>query len=495
MATPHVTGLAALVRAAHPQWSVAEVKAALMNTAGDTWLGDDHSGPVYGPERTGAGRARVDLAVRTPAVAYAAGEGAVDGAVGVSFGPVPVTGPTELTREVEVRNFSDHPLDYTTDYLPATELPGARFDLSPAQVTVPAGGVARVTVTLRVPGQLDRTPDPTIDLTQAGRARSYRGELSGRLLLTPSEADVPALRVPLFAAPRAASELSAGPQARASQTSTLLTLAGTGAPAAGGGALVSAFALGGEAPRWPDCPPGSRENDKNTPDLCVTRPGDRAGNLQLAGAATDAPAVGGDPLDKGMLYLAASFWAPTVSPVGTFGLRASLDTDGDGKTDVIVVADRLTGSDVLVARALDARTGEELDVQPLNARWGRTDTDLLDSDVVVLPVRLSALPGLKQSTADIHYALWTSFTQLAKPTAKDALGSIGLDGERPTLAIDVLHPALDVRSGFDGPAAIAAPERPGSVLEVRRTPGDTTPLLLIHHFNLDGRRAEVIGNH
>src|SRR5207253_2566414 len=32
MATPHVAGIAALVREAHPSWTVAEVKAAILNT-------------------------------------------------------------------------------------------------------------------------------------------------------------------------------------------------------------------------------------------------------------------------------------------------------------------------------------------------------------------------------------------------------------------------------------------------------------------------------
>ncbi len=114
MATPHVAGLAALVRAAHPDWTVEQLKAALMNTGADTYLGDGHTGPVYGPERTGAGRARVDLAVRTPAVAYAAGKGAEEGGVGVSFGPVGIGGPTALGRAIEVRNLSSSPLSYRT---------------------------------------------------------------------------------------------------------------------------------------------------------------------------------------------------------------------------------------------------------------------------------------------------------------------------------------------------------------------------------------------
>ncbi|GAA2751716.1 S8 family serine peptidase [Kitasatospora cinereorecta] len=438
MATPHVAGLAALVRAAHPDWSVAEVKAALMNTTGDTWQGDGHTGPVYGPERTGAGEVRVDRAVATPAVAM---DGGSDGAVGVSFGPVAVTGPTSLRREVEVRNLSDRPLGYTTSYLPATELPGAAFRLSPARIEVPAHGSARVTVTLAVPTGLQRRPDPTLDLVQGGRARSYRGELSGRLLLTPTAGGDPALRVPLFAAPRPASEhtVVGGPEPYA--------VRGTGA------GLLSAFPLGTEGTRWPDCPGR---------DLCVDDPAQRAANLRAVGAATDG---------HGMLYLAAALYAPAPTPAGAFRVRASLDLDGDGTTDAVVAADRLKGSDVLVARTLDARTGAELDVQPLNGRWGDTDTDLLDTDALVLPLRLAALPG--PPTAP-RYAVWTA---AASTDQADALDSLGLDDGRPVLPVDLDHPSSE----------LLTPTRAGTFLH----PGPG-PLLLIHHLDPDGRRAQIV---
>ncbi|GAA2270392.1 MULTISPECIES: S8 family peptidase [Kitasatospora] len=499
MASPHVAGLAALVRAAHPAWTAAEVKAALMNTAADTRLGDNRTGPVYGPERAGAGRAQADQAVRTPAVAYAAGQGAVDGAVGVSFGPVPVTGPTALKREVEIRNFSSHPVGYTTGYQSSTEVPGASFEMTPRQVTVPAQGTARVTVMLRVPGQLGRSPDPTVDLLQAGRARSWRAELSGRLVLTPADAGLPVLRVPLFAAPRPASELKAGPQVRTSPSSTLLALNGTAAPGAGGG-LVSAFALGGAGARWPDCPDGAtdalhqdgREPDRKGAGPCAGQDGDRAADLRFAGAASDAPELGGDGLAQGTLYLAATFWAPAATPVGNFAVRASLDTDGDGVADAVVAADRLPGSDVLVARTLDAATGAELDVQPLNARWGETETGLLDGDTVVLPVRLAKLPRLKPGATGIRYGLWTGFTGGRPVSALDAISSIGMDGEKPTMGIDVLHPALDVRSGPGGPAAVLAREQPGGALELRRAAGDRSGLLLVHHLNRNGDRVQLV---
>ncbi|WP_051966645.1 S8 family serine peptidase [Kitasatospora mediocidica] len=488
MAAPHISGIAALVRSAHPQWTVEQVKSALMDTAGDTWAKDGRSGPVYGPERAGAGRVRADLAATTPAVAYAVGER--PGAVGLSFGPVPVTGPLVLTREVEVHNLSAAPLDYTTGYQAATDLPGARFELSPSRLTVPAGESTRVRVTLSVPGLLGRAPDPTLALVQAGRARSYRGELSGRLVLTPAgtaDPAAPVLRVPLFAAPRAASDLTAAvgqavPRAGA-PASTLLTLNGTGAVTAGGAAsLVSAFQLGGEGARWPDCPvPGHDAT-------CVDRPGERAANLRAVGAATDAPTA---TAGEGTLYLAATSWAPAGGPVALTSVRASLDTDGDGVADALVSADRLPGSDVLVARTVDARTGRELDVQPLNARWGETDTDLLDSDTVVLPVRLAKLPGLRPDAARIRYALWTGYQDGPSDPA-GALSSIGFDGTRPTLEIDALHPAVDVRAGASGPAAVVAPELPGAVLEVRRAQPGPVRLLLVHHLNPDGRRLQLL---
>ncbi|MER7848655.1 S8 family serine peptidase [Kitasatospora sp. NPDC096077] len=497
MATPHVAGLAALVRAAHPDWPVEQVKAALMNTGTDTYLGDDHGGPVYGPERTGAGRARVDQAVRTPVVAYAAGEGARPGSVGVSFGPVEVSGPTALDRTVELRNYGSTPLSYRTGYAAATELPGAAFEVAPAQVEVPAGGTAQVRVTLSVPGALGRAPDPTIDTVQGGRARSYRGELSGRVLFTPvGDAGPPQLRVPVFAAPRPTGDLRATASARTARDGTLVTLGGGAAPGEVPG-LVTALALGGEAARWPDCPPGGgkavgpgagvRPEDAQEPadppqDLCVEHAADRVANLRAVGAAVDA--------DK--LYVGARLWAPAATPVGLYGVRVALDTDGDGVADVILKADRLRGSDVLVSRAVDARTGAELDVQPLNAHWGDTDTGLLDSDVLVLPVRLSALPGITPGHSTVHYGVWTGVTGSGKPDPADSYATIGLRGARPTVPIDVLQPALAVRAGLTGPVAVVAPAGPGTVLDVHRTPGDTSRLLLLHHLNPADRRAEVL---
>ncbi|WP_257387312.1 S8 family serine peptidase [Tahibacter caeni] len=58
MASPHVAGSAALLRAVHPDWSVAEIKSALMTTASTVGYREDGVSP-WTPEEVGSGR--VDL--------------------------------------------------------------------------------------------------------------------------------------------------------------------------------------------------------------------------------------------------------------------------------------------------------------------------------------------------------------------------------------------------------------------------------------------------
>ncbi|PYC78368.1 hypothetical protein C7C46_16140 [Streptomyces tateyamensis] len=461
MAAPHLAGAAALVRAAHPQWSVAEVKAALMNTATEVHGGDDRSGPLLGPERVGAGRVRVERAVATPAVAYAVEPA---GAVGVSFGPVPVVGAVERGREVEVRNLADQPLDYRVGYQEATRLPGAHFELTPDRVSLGPGQSARVRVVLRAGELLGPAPDPSLAPVQAGQPRSWRGELSGQMLLTPERAGPPQLRVPLFAAPHPASELTARPRSGGAE----LTLAGTPAlTRTGPASLVSAFALGGEGARRPDCPGA---------DPCAAYPAERAADLRAVGAA------GGD----GLLWFAAVGWAPAAAPVGATAVRVSLDTDGDGEVDTLVLADRLRGSDVLVARVLDARTGAELDVRPLGGPVGA----LLDSDTVLLPVRLAALPGLARGHGRVRYAVWTGPTGTVPDSAK-ALSAIGFTDGRPVLEYDTEHPALAV-AGADGSPAVLLPALPGTSLRVRHPGEQPARLLVVHQLNPDGERAQLL---
>ncbi len=66
MATPHVTGSIALIKQAHPNWTSAQVKSALMNTA--TILKNYQNDEVITWTLQGSGRIDIPAAITTPAI-------------------------------------------------------------------------------------------------------------------------------------------------------------------------------------------------------------------------------------------------------------------------------------------------------------------------------------------------------------------------------------------------------------------------------------------
>lgn len=127
MATPHVSGAAAVLFQQHPDWTPAQVKAALMASAR----------PSAGASAYDQGAGRVDLAqaVRQTVLAEQPG---------LSFGTArwPHSDDLPVTRVLTYRNTGD--ADVTLALAVDARSP---FSLSAASVTVPAGGTASVDVT------------------------------------------------------------------------------------------------------------------------------------------------------------------------------------------------------------------------------------------------------------------------------------------------------------------------------------------------------------
>jgi subtilisin family serine protease len=131
MATPHVTGAAALVAQAHPDWKAPQIKGALMASAKR----------IGTPFQTGSGRVDVAKAVRQSLFAEPGS---------VSFGEMKwPPSPTDIrTQSVTLRNTSATSLSLGLQLADAA--PGGIFSV-PATVTVPANGTALVTVTATAP--------------------------------------------------------------------------------------------------------------------------------------------------------------------------------------------------------------------------------------------------------------------------------------------------------------------------------------------------------
>ena len=135
MATPHVAGAAAILAQRHPDWTGPQLKAALASTAV----------PSAGARTDQQGLGRVDIPnALDPKV--------LPDTANLFFGDLSWTGttaPAPVSRKVAYHNNSSRPVTLTLSV--AAQSPAgvaAGLTVSPARLTVPAGGTASATVTL-----------------------------------------------------------------------------------------------------------------------------------------------------------------------------------------------------------------------------------------------------------------------------------------------------------------------------------------------------------
>jgi hypothetical protein len=191
MAAPHIAGAMALLRQLHPDYSVAELKALVMNTATrDLRAAEGANAQIYGPGRVGAGRVDVANAAAGTALAFNATNPEL---VSVSFGNLQVVTTTTVVKQVTVVNKGASGATFDLAYNPVATVPGAAYAVSPAVVTLSPGASATVNVALSVDAALTRhTHDPTVSETQVGEGadwgRQWQSEASGYLSLTPQGA-------------------------------------------------------------------------------------------------------------------------------------------------------------------------------------------------------------------------------------------------------------------------------------------------------------------
>ncbi|WP_276313852.1 S8 family serine peptidase [Solihabitans fulvus] len=492
MAAPHVSGIAALVRQVHPDWTPEEVKAALMDTAaGDVRSGDDAAtGVVETPMRVGSGRIDARAAVQTPVLAMVQD---TPGAVGVSFGVVEAARRVSLSRTVKIENKGPSPVRLAASFAPASSVPGVAFELSDRVVAVPAGGVARIQVKVRVdPADLRRTADPTVEKTQQGQARQFLAEASGRLVLAPDGGGV-SLRVPVYAAPKPVAEVTASDHVsfQPGADRAVLRLRGKGLSQGSGDqayrALVSVFELQAVSDRLPDCGAGAVAD-------CAVNETAKGGDLRYVGVTSTAPEAraqgrAGDALLAfgiatwhNWANLGSNTWpVVTISAHGNdFTVRVRKPKDANGNTSADLLLVETTSADGVV-----------VDQRPVNGRYGDVDTNVFDSNVVVLPVLLSAL-GIdpSDSSARLSYRVGIQGYYTAPGNADGFIDRIG-----SPMSFDPLRPGLWVRG--DGDPALSYLARPGSSLVVGRDAGALAEdradsLLVLEHHDASDRRAQVV---
>ena len=138
MATPHLAGSAAIVHWLYPDWSAAQVRSAIVNTADDNTLKDWVSGaPLNDVNIVGAGRENLLSAVNASV--------ALD-PVSVSFGAV-LTGSGQTQGfPVTLNNLRNAAATYNVTITGGDS--SIAYSVTPSTVSVPPGGSATVTIVM-----------------------------------------------------------------------------------------------------------------------------------------------------------------------------------------------------------------------------------------------------------------------------------------------------------------------------------------------------------
>ena len=267
-------------------------------------------------------------------------------------------------------------------------------------------------------------------------------------------------------------------------TETTVKLAGQDVDQGGYRSMMGAFELGAASPRIPT------EN--------LDLPSSQSMDLQYVGAASDAPALkaaGQNPND-GKIYFGISTWGIWDSMHPGRQLQVTLDTNRDGKPDYNLEVGPEKGLDYPLVKVWKANgdTWEITNRYPLNGAWGDTDTNIMDTNVMVLGVPLKDLGLTADSASSIDYAVSTNTWSNAKAGGDyvDATEKISFNPFAPKVWFE------GESAGVPGLFA----DRNGGEVKVHRVEGEKPSALFLHLHNgtgdlsgqngAAGERAQVV---
>jgi subtilisin family serine protease len=384
MASPLVAGVSALVKSKHRDWSPLWLKAAVMNTAShDVWTQPGHHGHRYGPARVGSGRVDARAAVTTRSIAYTKGK---NQPVSASFGvvQVPIDGGTVTrSKTVVVRNLSKKKTTYKLGYDAVNPGTGVGYSVSRKSLTVPAQGARRVKITMRIhPGKLTHLIDPTMQAAQSTAfgdvPRQFVADSSGHLLVTPKGKK--ALRVPVYGAAKPVSTTTT------SVTGDQLTFHGSGVSQ--GTSLSDAYISTASVMQWGATSLRQPQCTRTIRSGCWTNQSDRSGDLHFVGAGTGS--IFGDK----MVWFGLSTWRDWATN-NSMTPYVDIDVDGDGRADLETFAQNFASAqgrtDVFLVTTIDVVTGDTLDTEVANLYSDQIDTNVFDTNTILLPVDLDAV--------------------------------------------------------------------------------------------------------
>jgi uncharacterized repeat protein (TIGR01451 family) len=499
MASPHVAGVLALLRQLHPTWTVEELKALAMNGAiHDITTFPGGGGFRYSPSRIGAGRVDAVNSALSQVVAFNAEE---PGLVSLSFDNT-VLGTLTQTKKLRVVNNGATAQTFDLGVDTVTDAPGVSFSLpGGSTVTVPAGATVELDVQLSAnASQMDHARDPTQSATQVVNAPGSIANLAiPRHWLTEEGSYVTfsqggnlKLRVPVYTAPRPASDMSAP----ATITTGAAPTGSTTIPLSGTDVCTGTLAAG------PTCNgtfPNDVESLVSPFELQVVSPrspttSDGLADLQYAGVAKDASRI----------WFGLSTWDKWSTPTDV-SFSIYIDNNLDGTYDRIIfntnsgTLARLFGSTVnqtdafitgvftppgSISSTIAAATPNYTNGVSANV----ADTGIYNNRVMFMGATPAQL-GLANVNAPFRYKIETcpGFAPLCQSLSgfheDEAVGPYTWSGATQGLSFNNGGLLFEDLNGATIPVSWNL---------ANMTANGSQGALLLHHHNVDGRQAEVV---
>ncbi len=208
MATPHITGVAALAIQAHPKWKPNAIKSAIINS------GDPSSIADYRESRSGTGVVNAASAVGTQAIAYADNDETT-----LNFRMQEISSDFSKSGTIHVKNDGATPVSFKVS-VDRKKGSAHTLSLGATTLTVPPRSQSSFEVTLTVP------------VATVGDSSAMR-EVAGLITLTPATAASNrgyTLRVPYYLVPRVSSNVDAKISIRAKDTQGVVSLTNRNSP-------------------------------------------------------------------------------------------------------------------------------------------------------------------------------------------------------------------------------------------------------------------------
>jgi len=196
MAAPYTAGVVALVTQAHPTWTPAQVKAAIVNTASASGLIDG-----YDPLIAGSGVVQPRLAVDTVGLAMLPG-----GVSSLAYGYEAHGTAWSETKRITLTNTGTHRITYDLSSVFVDGSQGARIDIWPKKATVEPG--RRESVDVRI--GLSASALAALPAQDAFSDGAALNTIRGAIVATPRRTGVGIypLRVPFLLVPRGTSNIA-----------------------------------------------------------------------------------------------------------------------------------------------------------------------------------------------------------------------------------------------------------------------------------------------